>query len=82
MPVRALSAQHEALGHAIRQLRERTGVSQKELAARTGLHPTYISGVERGVRNPTWQVIVTIAKALDVKPSQIAQAAERLDREL
>jgi len=53
---------------------------QRELAARTGLHPTYISGVERGVRNPSWSIILELAKALNVKPSKIVELAERRRR--
>lgn len=44
------------------------GLSQEQLAFETELHRTYISGVERGVRNPTVLVIDRLAKALDVPP--------------
>ena len=47
-------------------LRRERGWSQEELAERTGLHRTYVSGVERGVRNPTLSVLDRIATALGV----------------
>lgn len=55
------------VGANVRLLREKAEVSQEELADRSGLHRTYISGVERGVRNPTVLVLSKIAKALNVE---------------
>jgi transcriptional regulator with XRE-family HTH domain len=49
----------------LKRLRLAQGWSQEELADRAGLHRTYVSGVERGVRNPTVTVLEKIAKALD-----------------
>lgn len=51
-------------GSAIRRHRELLRLSQEELAARAGIDRTYISGVERGVRNPTLEVMQKIARAL------------------
>ncbi|MBB35452.1 MAG: transcriptional regulator [Hirschia sp.] len=51
-------------GANIRRLRNEKGWSQEELAERTGLHRTYISSVERGVRNPTITVIEKLMIAL------------------
>jgi transcriptional regulator with XRE-family HTH domain len=55
------------VGANVRQIREGQGISQEELADRAGIHRTYISGVERGIRNPTVTVLEKIAKALKVK---------------
>lgn len=55
------------VGANVRLFREKAEVSQEELADRSGLHRTYISGVERGVRNPTVLVLAKIAKALGVE---------------
>ena len=41
------------------------GLPQEELAHRSGIHQTYLSGVERGKRNPTAVVMQKIALALD-----------------
>jgi len=56
------------VGANLRRLREEKGWSQEELADRTGLHRTYISGIERGVRNPTVTIIAKISGPLGVKP--------------
>jgi transcriptional regulator with XRE-family HTH domain len=52
------------VGLNVRKLREETGLSQEDLAFECGLHRTYISGVERGIRNPTVLVLQKIARAL------------------
>lgn len=51
-------------GAAVRRHRELLRLSQEELAARAAIDRTYISGVERGVRNPTLEVMQRIARAL------------------
>lgn len=54
----------EHFGLAVRKHRELLRLSQEELAERAGLDRTYLSGVERGVRNPTLDVMQRIATAL------------------
>lgn len=54
------------LGLNLKKLREEQGFSQESFADHCGLHRTYISGIERGVRNPTVVIIDKIAKALTV----------------
>lgn len=58
-------------GKRVKALREARGWSQEELADRAGLHRTYVSAVERAVRNPTLTVIERIAKALDITTSEL-----------
>lgn len=53
-------------GDKIRDLRKQKGLSQEELAFRSGLHRTYISDIERGSRNVSLKNIEKIAKALGV----------------
>ena len=55
----------------MKRLRNEKDWSQEELAERSGLHRTYISGVERGVRNPTLTVIDKIATALNVRLAEL-----------
>lgn len=53
-------------GKKIRNARSSRGWSQEDLAGASGLDRTYISGIERGVRNPTITVVDQFAKALGV----------------
>jgi transcriptional regulator with XRE-family HTH domain len=60
-----MNIQHR-LGVNVRLLRESKGWSQERLSEESGLHRTYISGIERGVRNPTISIVEQIANALEV----------------
>jgi len=51
-------------GRAIRRIREEQGINQEEAAERCGLHRTYYSGIERGVRNVSLVNIEKVAKGL------------------
>jgi transcriptional regulator with XRE-family HTH domain len=65
------------LGAAIRDFRARLRISQEELADRSGLHRTYLGGIERGERNPSYTNINRIAAALEVRSSELLAEAER-----
>lgn len=54
----------ERIGLNTQQLRRERGLSQEELAHRAEIHQTYLSGVERGKRNPSVSVLQRIAVAL------------------
>lgn len=58
-------------GKIIRILREGKGLSQEDFAEVVGIHRTYIGGIERGERNPTLTTIHKLAKALNVKSSEL-----------
>jgi len=68
---------HAAFGSAVRAARCELGLSQAELAERSELDPTYISGIERGERNPSLTSILKIADALGMAPSELHARAER-----
>lgn len=55
-----------ALGARLRVLREAAEMSQEGLAEASGLHWTYLSQVERGLRNPTYKSLLKLAKGLGV----------------
>ena len=59
------------VGLNVKRYRKERGFSQEGLALECGVHRTYVSGVERGIRNPTVVVLERIAKALDVPPSYL-----------
>lgn len=67
----ARTSSTQKLGNKVRELRIERGYSQEKLGEITSLDRTYISGVERGVRNPSLKNIEKIAKALNVKVSQL-----------
>jgi transcriptional regulator with XRE-family HTH domain len=75
------SQAHAALGLAVRDLRGRRGISQEELANRSGVHRTYLGGIERGHRNPSYTNILKIAGALHVRASELLARAEELEAE-
>lgn len=58
-------------GNNVRRLREEKNWSQDRFAEETGLHRTYISGIERGVRNPTIEIVSQIAKALKIPIAEL-----------
>ncbi|MDP5016361.1 helix-turn-helix transcriptional regulator [Anabaena sp. UHCC 0187] len=58
-----------ALGYLVRQRRTELGISQEELGLRANLDRTYISGVERGVRNPSLTALVSLADGLGMSVS-------------
>lgn len=61
----------QRFGLAIKQRRGELGISQEELAFRSGLHRTYISDIERGTRNPSLENIEKLAKALEISTSTL-----------
>jgi transcriptional regulator with XRE-family HTH domain len=58
-------------GKGIRALRLKSGLSQEAFADEVGIDRTYMSGIERGVRNPTLTMVCRIAKALRLRPAHL-----------
>jgi DNA-binding XRE family transcriptional regulator len=67
-----------ALGKAIRELRQKHGATQEELAPKAGITPKTLSLVERGEANPTWGTLRGIADALGVSMGELAKLADKL----
>jgi transcriptional regulator with XRE-family HTH domain len=61
------------LGKRIRDLRRAKGLSQEEFADRIDLDRTYVSGVERGMRNPTLKTLQAFAEGLSVTLSHLLE---------
>ena len=63
----------ERVGLNLQRLRREKGLSQEELADLARIHQTYLSGVERGKRNPTITVLQRIAGALGADIQDLVQ---------
>jgi len=69
-----------ALGQAIRQLREKRGTTQEDLAHEADITTGTLSLIERGHANPTWGTLKGIAAALGVSMGELGKLADQLDR--
>ena len=67
------------LGKAIRQLREKRGLTQEAVAHEAGVTASTYGLIERGQSNPTWATVRDIATALGVSMIDIAKAAKRFE---
>lgn len=65
-----------ALGANIRRQRGAQGLTQEKLAEAAGLDPTYISGIERGLRNPGIVNVARLAKALGLTTSALCKGVD------
>jgi len=59
------------LGKRIRLIRREQGVSQENLATDAGIERSYMGAIERGERNPSYDKLVSIAKALKISVSDL-----------
>lgn len=66
-------------GTGVRQLRKRRKLTQADVANRVGITATYLSQIETGQRNPTLAVVVGLARALGVKPSQLVARLDEFE---
>lgn len=75
----SIGSAQPALGHAVRTLRQKTGLSQGDLAARAGLDTRLIARLEAGEVDPTWGSMRRIAGGLGVPLEELAELAETLE---
>ncbi|MGL5080809.1 MAG: helix-turn-helix domain-containing protein [Microcoleaceae cyanobacterium] len=73
-----LSKLDQILGLEIQRRRIEKGWSQEYLAEVTGLHRTYISQLERGLKSPSVRVLSHITNALDITMGEFLRAVEEL----
>lgn len=66
----------KSFGEAVQELRIERGLSQEDLASQIGMQRTYISDVERGIRNTSISNAKRIAKALEIPLSKLIEVAE------
>lgn len=69
----------QRLGRAVKAVRARQGMTQEQVSAAAGLHPTYVSDIERGARNPSWAALVRLAAGMGVSIGEIAGAYDAAD---
>lgn len=73
------SSLQRKFGERVREKRAALGLSQEAYALQCDLDRTYVSGIERGVRNPTLQVLQILARGLG---ASIADLVEEVDSPL
>jgi len=66
-----ISAAAHTVGLRVREFRADAGLSQEELAERAGVHWTFVSQVERGLRNINLHNLLKFAAGLDVNPARL-----------
>jgi len=66
----------KAFGLVLREARARAELTQERLAFKAGIHPTYLSQVERGLKSPSLEVVAALARALRERTHVLIQAAE------
>jgi len=70
-----------ALGRAIRQLRERKGLTQEAVAHEAGITTATLGVIERGSSNPTWATVKGIGAAVGVSMGELGKLADKLERQ-
>jgi transcriptional regulator with XRE-family HTH domain len=70
------SKAHARFGAAAKAIREDKEMTQTEVAQGMGVPATFLSDIERGVRNPSLSTLLALSKALGVKLSKIFERAE------
>ncbi len=70
---------NRAFGNTLREVRLEKGLTHEVLAERAGLHPTFISLLERGGRMPSLNTVFLLARALGERPSALVAKLEKLN---
>jgi len=61
----------KSFGLRVKKIRTEKKISQEDLAELSGLHRTYISSLERGVRNPTLTTLISLSKGLNIEINEM-----------
>jgi transcriptional regulator with XRE-family HTH domain len=70
------SKAHAAFGQAVKELRDEKGLTQAEVAKRMDAPATFLSDIERGIRNPSLSTLLALGKALGTPLAQIVKRAK------
>ena len=76
---KASTPRQRLLGERVRERRGELGLTQEEFAERVAMHPTYISLVERGLRNPSLENVCRIARALGVNAGLVMWDLDKVE---
>lgn len=68
--------ENKTFGKVLKQLREEMELSQEQFGFRAGLHRTYVSQLERGIKSPSLQTLHKISRALRIKTSELIARIE------
>lgn len=74
---RVADANQRRIGENIRELRNAAGRTQEDVAGEAGMHPTALSMIENGQREPRIDSIIRLAFALDVEPGAFFAGVKR-----
>ncbi len=66
-----------SVGQCVAKHRRGKGLSQEALAEKADIDRTYLSDIERGVRNPGIRNVIIIARALEITPSNLLEGVRR-----
>lgn len=66
----------QAFGSVLQELRNENSLSQERLAEKCGLHRTYISLLERGLKNPTLTTLFRLSSHLSISPHEFVQRVD------
>ena len=64
-------AQRKIIGDAVLKYRNKAGFSQEALAEKADVHPNYVGRIERGECAATVEILLKVAKALNVRPYKL-----------
>jgi transcriptional regulator with XRE-family HTH domain len=68
---------HSRLGEVVKEAREEKQLTQAQLGSRMDVPPTFISDIERGVRNPALSTLISLSNGLNTKLSELFARAGR-----
>jgi DNA-binding XRE family transcriptional regulator len=61
----------ECLGNVVRQVRQKLGYTQNDVAEMVGVEVRTIMHIENGIGNPTWEVVFPLIRNLNIDPRTI-----------
>jgi transcriptional regulator with XRE-family HTH domain len=74
-----MKQQVSELGRFIREQRERSAISLRKLAERAGISNPYLSQIERGLRKPSAEILMAIARGLSIRAESLYERAGLLE---